>query len=120
MKAFKPHEKIFLSIDVKTKAEEDLVEVIEILKSLKMEERVVMGSFKYFNFHKLKEKYGWKNINFFGGNKQCELVIYGYILGFIPYVNTDCDAFFLPYYFESLPNVSEFPRFKNKIVWTLW
>lgn len=85
-----------------------------------MEERVVMGSFKYFNFHELKKKYGWNNINFFGGEKQCATVIFGYLLGYLPFYNTDCDIFCLPYYFESLPNVTEFPRFKNKIVWTVW
>lgn len=41
-------------------------------------------------------------------------------MGLLPFVDTDCDIFCLPYYFESLPKITEFPRFKINLLMRVW
>lgn len=120
LKMLQPHENISISVDVKTKKEEDLKEIIDILISMKMEERVMIGSFEYFDFNVLRKKYGWKNIAFFGGTKHCQKVIIGFLLGLVPFLDTDCDVFCFPHYFESTPNITDFPKFKNQFFMKIW
>lgn len=115
-----PHPEIYLSVDIKTKTEEDLVEVIEIFKRFKMEERIIIGSFKSYDFEKIKQKYKCQNVAFFAGVKHCAFIIYATMLGLLPFVNIECDAYCYPYYFESLSDVKELPRFKNWFLMKIW
>lgn len=105
IKAVRPHPNLYLSVDVKTEHEEDLIEVIEIFKKFGMEERIIIGSFRYYDVEKIKKKYKCENVAFFAGVKQCGFIIYAMVLGILPYINLDCDVYCYPYYFESLPKM---------------
>lgn len=110
---------VYLSVDVKTNSEKDLIDTIDLFRKFKMEDRVMFGSFRYFDFNKLRAKYNYHNITFFGGRWQCKSVVIGCLLGLLPFINTECDVFALPFYFESIPNITDFPKVNNKFLFTI-
>lgn len=117
LKAVLPHKDILLSIDLKTQKEEEVLEVIQILREFKILDRCIVGTMKEMNIRKLKKENKCEDVAFFGSFNHCGKAILYFILGFLPFWDFDCDIFAFPYYFESISKLFEKPKFKdNKIL----
>lgn len=98
-----------MNIDIKSNSKEDLVEIIKMAKKLKVEDQLILGSFK-----KIDKKDLDKNILYYSAMEDFIHTIGMVIKGVFLFKKLDFDVIDMPWFFDSIPYFSifeKFPRF---------